>query len=78
MELDLSSYATRTNLKNVTHVDVSSFVLKANIDTKGFVLKNKYDTDKTDLEKKINDAEKKIHDTSAFVKKQIAVLKLLR
>ena len=25
VELDLSSYATKTDLKNVTHVDVSSF-----------------------------------------------------
>ena len=25
MELDLSSYATKADLKNVTHVDVSSF-----------------------------------------------------
>ena len=29
--LDLSSYATKTDLKNVTHVDVSSFSLKANL-----------------------------------------------
>ena len=27
-----------------------------NIDTTGFILKTKYDTDKSDLEKKINDA----------------------
>ena len=30
------------------------------IDITGFVLKTKYNTDKSDLEKKINDAEKKI------------------
>ena len=29
--LDLSSYATKTDLKNVTHVDVSSFTLKSNL-----------------------------------------------
>ena len=29
-----------------------------NIDTTGFVLKDKYDTDKSDLEKKISDAKK--------------------
>ena len=29
-----------------------------NIDTNGFVLNTKYDTDKSDLEKKINDADK--------------------
>ena len=31
MELDLSSYPTKTYLKNVTHVDVSSFALKTNL-----------------------------------------------
>ena len=40
-----------------------------NIDISGFVLKTKYDTDKSDLEKKISDADKKIPDTSGLVKK---------
>ena len=31
VELDLSNYATKTDLKNVTHVDVSSFALKTNL-----------------------------------------------
>ena len=31
VELDLSSYTTKTDLKNVTHLDVSSFTLKANL-----------------------------------------------
>ena len=31
MELDLSSYATKTDLKNVIHVDVSCFALKTNL-----------------------------------------------
>ena len=31
VELDLSSYATKTGLKNVTHVDVSSFASKTNL-----------------------------------------------
>ena len=30
-----------------------------NIDTSGLVLKNKYDTDKSDLEKEISDTDKK-------------------
>ena len=113
VELDLSNYATKTDLKNVTHIDVSNFVLKTNvanlktevdkldidkltpvpddlaklsnavkndvvkkieynklvtkvdnIDTTGFVLKTTYDTDKSDLEKKISDAEKKIPNAS--------------
>ena len=31
VELDLSSYATKTDLKNVTHVYVSSFASKTNV-----------------------------------------------
>ena len=31
VELDLSSYAARTDLKNVAHVDVSSFASKTNL-----------------------------------------------
>ena len=102
VKVDLSNYATKTDSKNVTHVDTSSFALKANlahlktegdkldidklapvpfdlsklsdvvkndvvkktvynklvakvdnIDTSDFVLKTKYNTDKTELEKKI-------------------------
>ena len=98
------NYATKTDLKNVTHVDTSSFALKTNlaslktevdkldidklapvpidlsklsdvvkedvvkkslydklaakvnnIDTSDFVLKTKYQTDKTESEKKIPD-----------------------
>ena len=42
-----------------------------NIDTSDFVLKTNYQTDKTEL-------EKKIPDTSDLVKKQITILKSLR
>ena len=42
-----------------------------NIDTSDFVLKTKHQTDKTEL-------EKKIHDTSDLVKKQIIILKSLK
>ena len=31
MSVDLFNYATKTDLKNVPHVDVSSFALKSNI-----------------------------------------------
>ena len=31
VELDLSNYVTNTDLKKVTHVDVSSFALKTNL-----------------------------------------------
>ena len=115
VELDLSSYATRADLKDVTHVDVSSFASKTNlaslktevdkidvgklktvpklsnavkndffkkteynklvakvdnIDTTGLVLTLKYDTDKSDLEKRISDVDKKILNTSGLVKKK--------
>ena len=40
-----------------------------NVDTSGFILKTKYDTDKSSLEKKISDANKKIHNISKLVKK---------
>ena len=31
VELDLANYATKTDLKNITHVDVSSFASKTNL-----------------------------------------------
>ena len=104
VKVDLSNYAKKTDLKNITLIDTSSFALKTNlasiktevekldndklapvpvdlskltdvvkndvvknsvydnlaakvnnIDTSDFVLKTKYQTDKTELEKKIPD-----------------------
>ena len=49
-----------------------------NIETSVFLLKTKYDTDKTDLEKKISDADKKIPNISGLVKKQTIMLTLLK
>ena len=111
VKVDLSNYAPKTDLKNVTHVDISNFALRSNLDslktevdkldvdklvpvtvdlsklsdvvkndavketkvnntnTTVFVLKSKYNTDKSDLEKKISDAKKKIPNPSALVKK---------
>ena len=43
--LDMSSYATKTDLKNVTHVDVSSFASKTN------VASLKTEVDKMDFDK---------------------------
>ena len=116
VKVDLSNYATKTDIKNISHIDTSSFALKTNlanlktevdklhinksvpiltdlsklsnvvkndvvkktvydkvvakvnsIDTSTFVLKTKYDTDKTELEKKIPDksglVKKTDHDT---------------
>ena len=47
-----------------------------NIDTCRFVLKTKYVTDKSDLEKKISDAEKRFQILVDLLKKQIIMLKL--
>ena len=109
-KVDLSNYATKTDLKNISNVSASSLALKSNlasskltpfpknlaklsnavrnyvvkkteydklvkkvdiIDTTGFARKTTYDIDKSDLEKKISDADKKILDTSVLAKKQI-------
>ena len=45
VELDLSNYATKTDLKNVTHVDVSSFTSKTNLAS------FKTEVDKLDIDK---------------------------
>ena len=44
-EVDLSNYATKTDLKNVTHVDTSSFALKTNL------AHLKIEVDKLDIDK---------------------------
>ena len=45
VELDLSNYVTKTDLKNVTHVDVSSFASKTNLASLKTEV-NKIDADK--------------------------------
>ena len=45
VELDLSCYATKTDLKNVTHVDVSSFASETNLASL------KTEVDKIDVDK---------------------------
>ena len=45
VELDLTNYATKTDLKNITHVDVSSFASKTNLAAL------KTEVDKIDLDK---------------------------
>ena len=63
VELDLSSYATKNDLENVTHVDVSSFASKTNL------ANLKTEVDKLDITKltpvpddlaKLSDVVKKI------------------
>ena len=61
VELDLTNSATKTNLKNITHVDVSSFTSKTNLATLKTEI-DKIDTDKlktapTDLAKLTNAIE---------------------
>ena len=62
VKVDLSNYATKTDLKNVTHVDTSSFALKTNLANLKAVV-DKLDIDKLapvtfDLSK-LSDAVKK-------------------
>ena len=46
--VDLSNYATKTDLKNVTHVDTSSFALKTNL------ANLKTEVDKLDIDKLVS------------------------
>ena len=45
IKVDLSNYATKTDLKNVTHVDTSRFALKTNLGSL------KTEVDKLDIDK---------------------------
>ena len=63
VKVDLSNYATKTDLKNVAHVDTSSFVLKTNLASL------KTEVDKLDIDKlapvpvdlsKLNDVVKNV------------------
>ena len=45
VKVDLSNYATKTDLKNVTHIDVRSFALKSNL------ANLKTEVDKLDIDK---------------------------
>ena len=45
VKLDLSNYATKADIKNVSHVDTSSFALKANLASL------KTEVDKLDIDK---------------------------
>ena len=70
VELDLSNYAEKDNVKNITHVDVSSYATKTNL----AALKNKVDKLKTvpdDLAKLSNVVKMKL------LKKLILVLILM-
>ena len=73
VELDLANYATKTDLKNVTHVNVSSFASKTNLAALKTEV-DKIDVDKlktapVDLAKLINAVE------NDLVKKLTIILK---
>ena len=64
VKVDLSSYATKTDLKKVTHVDTSSFALKTNLANLKTEV-DKLDIDKlvpvpVDLSKLSDDVKKKL------------------
>ena len=51
---------------------------KVDIETSGFVIKTQYSSDKSDLEKKINRADKNITDITGLSKQRIIMLKSLK
>ena len=70
VELDLTNYATKTDLKNITHVDVSSFASKTNLAALKTEV-DKIDTDKlktapTDLAKLTNAIENDVVKKTAY------------
>ena len=76
--VDLSELSSAVNNYAVKKTVYYKLVVKVdNIDFGRFLLKTQSDTEKSDLEKKISDADKKIHDTSGLAKKQIIMLKLV-
>ena len=48
VKVDLSNYATKTDIKNVSHVDTSNFALKTNL------ANLKTEVDKLDIEKLVS------------------------
>ena len=70
--VDLSKLSDVVKNEIVKKTEYDKSVAKVNnIDTTGSVLKTTYDTDKSDLEKEISDADKKIIDNAIWLKKQI-------
>ena len=73
VELDLTNYATKSDLNSITHVDTSSFALKTNLSAL------KTEVDKLDIEKLIpvpGDLSKLSKEVQEdFTKKQILTLK---
>ena len=79
VHIDLRKLSNVVNNNVVKKTVYDKLVANLNyFDTSGFVLEIKYDTDISNLEKKIIDADQNIPGTSALVKKQIIMLKLLK
>ena len=64
VELDLTNYATKTDLKNITHVDVSSYASKTNL------LALKTEVDKIDIDK-LKTVPDDLAKLSNFVKNEV-------
>ena len=71
VKVDLSNYATKTDIKNISHVDTSSFALKTNLASL------KIEVDKLDIDKlapvsvdlsKLSDIVKKMYMTNQLLK----------
>ena len=86
VELDLTNYATKTDLKNITHVDVSSFAsktnfaaLKTDLDRLSNLVKNDvgkktdYNTKLTSIEAQIAGLTKNTVDNLADITKLKAI-----
>ena len=86
VELDLTNYATKTDLKNITHVDVSSFAsktnfaaLKTDLDRLSNLVKNDvgkktdYNTKLTSIETQIAGLTKNTVDNLADITKLKAI-----
>ena len=48
VKVDLSNYATKTDIKNISHIDTSSFALKSNLAS------SKTEVDKLDIDKLVS------------------------
>ena len=68
VKVDLSNYATKTDLKNVSHVDVSSFALKSNLTS----LKTQADKTDVDLAKLSNVVENNVVKKTVYDRKLVA------
>ena len=75
VELDLANYATKTDLKNITHVDVSSFASKTNLAAlkTDVVKKTDYNTKVTSIDAQIAGLTKNTVDNLADITKLKAI-----